>query len=85
MDRGAWQATVHGVTQSRRKDTPVAIRRGEGAQMRWCGEHGCYPRVRPVVGELWGCHHGCQVPFCTFIKCIDWLKKKKKKESMKTE
>ena len=38
-------------TQSRRKDTPVAIRRGEGAQMRWCGEHGCYPRVRPVS---WG-------------------------------
>ena len=38
-------------TQSRRKDTPVAIRRGEGAQMMWCGEHGCYPRVRPVS---WG-------------------------------
>ena len=38
-------------TQSRRKDTPVAIRRGEGAQMMWCGEHECYPRVRPVC---WG-------------------------------
>ena len=37
--------------QSRRIDTPVAIRRGEGAQMMWCGEHGCYPRVRPVC---WG-------------------------------
>ena len=37
--------------QSRRIDTPVAIRSGEGAQMRWCGEHGCYPRVRPVS---WG-------------------------------
>ena len=24
---------------------------GEGAQMMWCGEHGCYPRVRPVC---WG-------------------------------
>ena len=37
--------------QSRRIDTPVAIRRGEGAQMMWCGEHGCSPRVRHVC---WG-------------------------------
>ena len=37
--------------QSRRIDTPVAIRRGEGAQMMWCGEHGCSARVRHV---RWG-------------------------------
>ena len=34
--------------QSRGIDTPVAIRRGEGAQMKWCREPRWSPRVRPV-------------------------------------
>ena len=37
--------------QSRGIDPPVVIRRGEGAQMMWCWEPGCSPRVRPVC---WG-------------------------------
>ena len=34
--------------QSRGIDTPLAIRRGEGAQMKWCREPRWSPRVIPV-------------------------------------
>ena len=34
--------------QSRGIDPPVAIRRGEGAEMKWCWEPRWSPRVRPV-------------------------------------
>ena len=41
--------------QSRGIDPPVAIRWGEGAQMRWCREPRCSPPVRPVCrGTFWG-------------------------------
>ena len=40
--------------QSRRLDPPVAIRRGEGAQMRWCREPRCSPPVRPVCRGTFG-------------------------------
>ena len=40
--------------QSRRIDPPVAIRRGEGAQMRWCREPRCSPPVRPVCRGTFG-------------------------------
>ena len=33
--------------QSRGIDPPVAIRKGEGAQMKWSRENRCSPRVRP--------------------------------------
>ena len=40
--------------QSRGIDPPVAIRRGEGAQIMWCLEPRCSPRVRPVCwGSFW--------------------------------
>ena len=34
--------------QSRGIDPPVEIRRGTGAQMKWCWEPRCSSRVRPV-------------------------------------
>ena len=40
--------------QSRGIDPPVAIRRGEGAQMRWCQEPQCSPPVRPVCPGTFG-------------------------------
>ena len=40
--------------QSRGIDTPVAIRRGEGAQMKWCQEPRCSPLVRPVCRGTFG-------------------------------
>ena len=51
--------------QSRGIDPPVAIRRGYAAQMKWCREPRCSPRVRPVCRGILGLHQGCQVPFCT--------------------
>ena len=51
--------------RSRGIDTPVAITRGEGAQMRWFREPRCSFRVRPVCRGILGLHQGCQVPFCT--------------------
>ena len=40
--------------QSSGIDPPVAIRRGEGAQMRWCREPRCSPPVRPVCRGTFG-------------------------------
>ena len=40
--------------QSRLIDPPVAIRRGEGAQMKWCWEPRGSPRVRPVCQGTFG-------------------------------
>ena len=40
--------------QSRGIDPPVAIRRGEGAQMKWCREPRCSPRVQPVCRGTFG-------------------------------
>ena len=51
--------------RSRGIDTPVAITRGEGAQMKWFREPRCSFRVRPVCRGILGLHQGCQVPFCT--------------------
>ena len=46
--RGALGRSGTPSRQSRGIDPPIAIRRGEGAQMMWCREPGCSPRVRPV-------------------------------------
>ena len=46
-------------------DSPVAIRRGEGAQMKWCRDPWCSPRGNPACRELLRSHQGCQVPFRT--------------------
>ena len=70
-DGGAWWASVYGVAQSRtrlkwlsrRIDTPVAIRRGEGAQMMWCGEHGCSPREACMLGNFAGAIMGAEYYF----------------------
>ena len=51
--------------RSRGIGTPVAITRGEGAQMKWFREPRCSFRVRPVCGGILGLHQVCQVPFCT--------------------
>ena len=51
--------------QSRAIDPPFAMRRGEGAQMKWCRELRCSPRVRPVCRGILGSHQRCQVPFRT--------------------
>ena len=40
--------------QRRGIDSPVAIRRGEGAQMKWCQEPRCSPLVRPVCRGTFG-------------------------------
>ena len=40
--------------QSRGIDSPVAIRRGEGAQMKWGQNPRCYPRGKPACGGLLG-------------------------------
>ena len=50
---------------SRGIDTPVAITRGEGAQMKWFREPRCSFRVRPVCRGILRLHQGCQVPFRT--------------------
>ena len=40
--------------QIREVDPPVEIRRGAGAQMKWCQEPQCSSRVRPVCrGTFW--------------------------------
>ena len=51
--------------QSRVIYSPEAIRRGEGAQMKWCPEPRCSPPVRPVFRGTFGVASGCQVPFQT--------------------
>ena len=46
--------------QSRGVDPPVEIRRGEGAQMKWCRERRCSSRGTPVCrGTFWV---ACRVP-----------------------
>ena len=40
--------------QSRGIDSPVEIRRGEGALMKWCREPRCSSRVRPVCRVTFG-------------------------------
>ena len=40
--------------QRRGIDSPVAIRRGEGAQMKWGRNPRCYPRGKPACGGLLG-------------------------------
>ena len=50
---------------SRGIDTPVAITRAEGAQMKWFREPRCSFRVRPVCRGILRLHQGCQVPFRT--------------------
>ena len=40
--------------KSRGISPPVALRRGEGAQMKWCQEPRCSPRVRPVCRGTFG-------------------------------
>ena len=40
--------------QHRGIDSPVAIRRGEGAQMKWGRNPRCYPRGNPACGGLLG-------------------------------
>ena len=51
--------------RSRGIDTPVAIMRAEGAQIKWFGESPCSFRVRPVCRGILRLHQGCQVPFRT--------------------
>ena len=43
----------------------VAIRRGEGAQMKWCRDPRCSLEGTQRVGELLRSHQGCQLPFRT--------------------
>ena len=50
---------------SRGINTPVAITRAEGAQMKWFREPRCSFRVRPVCRGILRLHQGCQVPFRT--------------------
>ena len=40
--------------QSRGSDPPIANRRGEGAQINWCQEPRCSPRVRLIFRETFG-------------------------------
>ena len=50
--------------QRRGIDSPVAIRRGEGAQIKWCRDPRCSPRGNPACrGTVGGSQEGCQVPF----------------------
>ena len=47
MDREAWRAAIHGVAR-RGFVSPVAIRRGEGAQRKRCRDPRCSPRGNPA-------------------------------------
>ena len=52
----------------------MEIRRGEGAQRKWCWEAQCFSRVRPLCqGELFESHQGCQVPFPTSKRNVGLL------------
>ena len=50
--------------QSRGVDPPVAIRRLEGAQRKWCRKTSVFlSRETGMPGNFVGAHQGCQVPF----------------------
>ena len=51
--------------QRRGIDSPVAVRRGEGARMKWGRNPRCYPRGKPACEGLLGMHERSQVPFRT--------------------
>ena len=57
--------------QRRGIDSPVAIRRGEGAQMKWCRDPRCFPRGNPVCqGISGGCKKG--VRYCFALQDGNW-------------
>ena len=56
--------------QSRGIDPPVSNRRGEGAQMKWCGNLGVPVEWDRRVREHLVSHQGCKVPFRTLRRNV---------------
>ena len=57
--------------QRRGIDSPVAIRRGEGAQMKWCRDPRCFPRGNSVCrGNSGGRMKG--VRYCLALQDRNW-------------